>query len=70
MNDLLKDIEEFKNRYNYKFNDSKKILLIEYLIHLKYLCDKDKYKYEDVIEKEEIYDISLDTNRLSYHNLK
>ena len=70
MNDLLKDIEEFENRYNYKFNDSKKILLIEYLIHLKYLCDKDIYKYEDVIEKEEIYDISLDTNRLSYHNLK
>ena len=70
MNDLLKDIEEFENRYNYKFNDSIKILLIEYLIHLKYLCDKDIYKYEDVIEKEEIYDISLDTNRLSYHNLK
>ena len=70
MNDLLKDIEEFENRYNYKFNDSKKILLIEYLIHLKYLCDKDIYKYEDVIEKEEIYDISLDTNKLSYHNLK
>ena len=70
MNDLLKDIEEFENRYNYKFNDSKRILLIEYLIHLKYLCDKDIYKYEDVIEKEEIYDISLDTNRLSYHNLK
>ena len=46
------------------------ILLIEYLIHLKYLCDKDIYKYEDVIEKEEIYDISLDTNKLSYHNLK
>ncbi len=70
MNDLLKDIEEFENRYNYKFNDSIKILLIEYLIHLKYLCDKDIYKYEDVIEKEEIYDISLDTNKLSYHNLK
>lgn len=70
MNDLLKDIEEFENRYNYKFNDSKRILLIEYLIHLKYLCDKDIYKYEDVIEKEDIYDISLDTNRLSYHNLK
>ena len=70
MNDLLKDIEEFENRYNYKFNDSIKILLIEYLIHLKYLCDKDIYKYEEVIEKEEIYDISLDTNKLSYHNLK
>ena len=70
MNDLLKDIEEFENRYNFQFSDSRKIILIEYLIHLKYLCDKDIYKYEDVIEKEEIYDISLDTNRLSYHNLK
>lgn len=70
INLLLEELNIIENRYKIKLQTTKKYDCIAYLIYLKYLCDIGKYKYEEVIEKEDIYYLTLDTSKLSYHNVK
>ncbi len=64
INELKEDISKLLKKEPKSFVYRYSNVFVLYLIYLKYLCDIDKYKYEDVIHNNEIYDLFDSISRI------
>lgn len=58
INRILKELEEIELQKKLKYLHNKENIFITYLLYLKYLCDKKKYNYDEVIISDELYEIT------------
>ena len=57
INELKEDVIKFLKQNSKIVNPYTTEICVFYLIYLKYLCDTNVYKYEEVINNETLYDI-------------
>lgn len=73
INELVKELTDIEKNYKIMYLGSRKNTFLAYLIYLKYLCDNNKYNYDEVINSYELYpitkDISIISKRLSKERL-
>lgn len=67
---ILDELRGIERQKNLRFIGRYENTFLAYLIYLKYLCDKNEYSYDDVIENEDLYDIMPDIIRMNRFYLK
>jgi len=67
---ILDELNLLRDKYRFSIAIDGWNIFIAYLIYLKYLCDKGKYNYEEVIDSDDLYDITTEVKYLKRYIIR